>query len=99
MSASLMAGMTGATITEVGNAGRPTFAGAPRDDDPAWRHAAPWSAPASHRAFVTDSATLTRLRSASRVRISRSRRISADLVTMPTGCPARSSTSEMPRMT
>ena len=34
-----------------------------------------------------------------RERISRSRTISADLVTIPTGCPQRSSTSRMRRIT
>ena len=33
-----------------------------------------------------------------RARMSRSRSTNADLVTMPTGWPARSSTSRMPRM-
>src|SRR6516162_8500173 len=47
---------------------------------------------------VTDSATLTRLRSAMRARMSRSRVTSDDLVTMPTGWPHRSSTSRIRRM-
>ena len=47
---------------------------------------------------VIDSATLARLRFAIRARMSMSRVTSADLVTMPTGWPARSSTSRMPRM-
>src|SRR5438046_862765 len=47
---------------------------------------------------VTDSATLARLRFAIRARMSMSRVTSADLVTMPTGWPARSSTSRTPRM-
>ena len=52
----------------------------------------------SASSVVTEIATLTRLRLAMRARISRSRSTSADLVTMPTGWPARSSTSRMPRM-
>src|SRR5215204_5002710 len=47
---------------------------------------------------VTDSATFTRLRRAMRARMSMSRCTRADLVTMPTGWPARSSTSRMRRM-
>src|SRR6266699_3483444 len=47
---------------------------------------------------VTESATLARLRSAMRERMSMSRNTSAHLVTMPTGWPARSSTSRMRRM-
>ena len=44
---------------------------------------------------VTEIATLTRSRLAMRARMSRSRSTSADLVTMPTGWPARSNTSRM----
>ena len=47
---------------------------------------------------VTESATFTRSRLAMRARMSRSRSTSADLVTMPTGWPARSSTSRIRRM-
>ncbi len=47
---------------------------------------------------VTEMPTFTRLRFAIRDRMSRSRTTSADLVTMPTGCDTRSSTSRMLRM-
>ena len=50
-------------------------------------------------AVATESATFANLRSAMRERMSMSRATSADFVTIPTGCPAASSTSRMRRIT
>ena len=95
---SLIAGMTGATITEVGTPARESCRNASRRR-PGVAARGSMVRASLGSSVVTEIATLTRLRSASRARMSRSRRIIADLVTMPTGWPARSSTSRMPRIT
>ena len=97
ISASLIAGMTGATMTD---------AGTPACDNRrsvSSRRAGVGARGSITRAslgssVVTESATFTSLRSAMRVRMSRSRSIRLDLVTIPTGWPARSSTCRMRRM-
>ena len=95
---SLIAGMIGATITVVGTPAADSCRSASS------RRAGVAARGSMVRAsfgssVVTDSATLARLRSAMRARMSRSRSTSADLVTMPTGWPARSSTSRIRRIT
>ncbi len=97
ISASLIAGMTGATITDVGTPASESCRNASS------RRAGVAARGSITRAsfgssVVTDSATLARLRFAMRERMSRSRSTSADLVTMPTGWPKRSSTSRIRRM-
>ena len=86
--------MTGATITEVGMPALDSCRSASsRRGGVAARGSMMRASFGS--SVVTESATLTRLRLAMRARMSRSRSTSADLVTMPTGWPARSSTSRM----
>ena len=87
MSASLMAGMTGAIITAVGMPASDRLPQRFQPSAPVWRRAAPSCARACGSSVVTEIATLARLRSAMRDRMSMSRVTSADLVTMPTGWP------------
>ena len=95
---SLIAGMTGATITEVGMPASERRRTASRRRGGVAARGSITRASFGSR-LVTESATFTRLRRAMRARISMSRNTSVDLVTMPTGWPARSSTSRMARIT
>ena len=97
ISASLRAGITGATITLVGMpAAASVSMVASRFSGVAARGSI---ARASLRSsVVTEIATLTRPRSAIRPRMSMSRSTIADLVTMPTGWLVRSSTSRISRV-